>query len=193
MNSLNRVVRVGFAGAMLVALGACGASKATVAKSATTAGKSATTVAAGTASTLAKAAGGVSTTSGAPSTTSASFSGKGGDEFCAFSKAIDEKFNAAADADGTPDSIKKAFADTVVALKQLVGKAPAEIKPDVETLLKAFVGIDGVYAKASYDVSKLSVDPTYASELQKLGTGVDEATSRLEQYSEKVCGEKPTA
>jgi hypothetical protein len=185
--------RTGLVVAAVFTLGACGGSKTTVTKSTSSETKSATTAAAATATTLAKAAGAVSTTSGSPSTTSASFSGKGSDEFCAFSKELDARFNAAGDTDGTPDSIKKAFADTVVGLKQIAGKAPAEIKPDVDTLLKAFVGIDAVYAKAAYDVSKLSTDPTFASELQKLGTGVDEATSRLEQYSEKVCGIKPAA
>jgi hypothetical protein len=150
-------------------------------------------VAAGTATTLAKAAAAVSTTSGSPSTTSASFSGKGSDEFCAFSKEMGEKFDAAGDPGGTPEAFKSSMADTISAIKKLVGKAPAEIKPDVETLLTAFIGIDAIYAKASYDVTKLSADPSYLGELQKLGTGVDEATSRLEQYSEKVCGIKPTA
>jgi hypothetical protein len=174
--------------AVALAVTACGASSSTAEESAGSGASTTTAVAASTVTTVASV---VTTLGGASTTKDASFSGDDSKEFCALSKSTD--FDGGIDFTGTADTIKKTFTVTIDGMKQLVAKAPDEIKPDVKTLLGAIVGVDAIYAKGDYDIAKVAADANSSIELEKLGAGLDEAMSRLDQYSEKVCGEKPPA
>ena len=174
-------------------LAACGGSGS--AKSTTlTDGSSQTTAASGSASGTSGAAVTTTLASGA-ATTTPNFSGSGSGSLCDFakdiesSKALDNAFTGKSD----PASTKDGFTKTLAVMNTAIGKAPSEIKADLQTLATGFKAFADFYAAYGYDVTKLTAamktDPTLATKMQTLDSAdFTAASDRVDAYFSKVCG-----
>ncbi len=85
-------------------------------------------------------------------------------------------------------AVKALFDDLKQAIGKAEGKAPAEIKADVETTFAAFKKLISAIEKKDYDFLAVVSDPELASlfEDEKLS----EAGDRITAYNERECGIK---
>ena len=172
-------------------LAACGGSGS--AKTTTLTGGSSATTAASSSGTSGTDAG--TTAGSAAATTTPNFSGSNSGSLCDYakaiesSKALDNAFNGKSD----PTSTKDGFTATLTVMNTAVGKAPSEIKGDLQTLLTGFKAFADFYAAYGYDSTKLTAamkaDPTLASKMQTLDSpDFTAASDRVDAYFTKVCG-----
>jgi hypothetical protein len=126
--------------------------------------------------------------------TTVTFKGSGSGGFCDYakdiesSKALEDAFGANQD----PKAIKSGFSKALDIMNTAAGKAPSEIKADMQTVQNGFKKINDLYAKYDYDISKLTAamakDPTIASQADSLTSGDFAAASdRVDQYLQQVC------
>ncbi len=81
--------------------------------------------------------------------------------------AADETLNLLADdlfATGDPVDIESAFIALIVTLEQAVLDAPAEVRPDLETLLSGFISLEEAAASFGYDLA----DPDFLAVLEAI-------------------------
>lgn len=175
----------------LLALAACGGDD----KSTTVAdGSTASTT------TLSGAAAGTGGSNAGVTTTTVEFKGSGSGNLCDYAKDI-EGSSALEDAfTGKTDTktLKDGFSKTLDIINTAVGKAPSEIKADLQTLQKGFKAVNDFYASYDYDITKLTAaaqkDPSIASKLSALdSTDYNAASDRVDAYFEKVCGIKSSS
>jgi hypothetical protein len=187
--SPRRILLTSFTLGCLVALAACGGSDSKTTSVAD--GSTKTTLASGSA---AATAGG--STSDAATTTIA-FKGSGSGSLCDYGKDI-ESSSALTDAFGgktDAKSLKDGFSKTLDVINTAVGKAPSEIKADLQTLQAGFKQIAAFYATYDYDVTKLTAamqkDPSLVSKIDALNSDAYSAASdRVDAYFAQVCGIK---
>ena len=171
----------------LLALAACGGDdkSTTVADGSTV---STTTAAAGTGA------------ANAAVTTTIEFKGSGSGNLCDYAKdiegssALENAFTGKTDA----KTLKDGFSKTLDIINTAVGKAPSEIKADLQTLQKGFKAVNDFYASYDYDTTKLTAavqkDPSIASKLSALDSAdYNAASDRVDAYFEKVCGIKSSS
>ena len=133
-------------------------------------------------------------------TTTIEFKGSGSGNLCDYAKDI-EGSSALEDAfTGKSDSktLKDGFSKTLDIINTAVGKAPSEIKADLQTLQKGFKAVNDFYASYDYDITKLTAavqkDPSIASKLSALDSAdYNAASDRVDAYFEKVCGIKSSS
>jgi hypothetical protein len=133
-------------------------------------------------------------------TTTVEFKGSGSGNLCDYAKDI-EGSSALEDAfTGKSDTktLKDGFSKTLDIINTAVGKAPSEIKADLQTLQKGFKAVNDLYASYDYDVTKLTAamqkDPSIASKLSALDSAdYNAASDRVDAYFEKVCGIKSSS
>jgi hypothetical protein len=126
------------------------------------------------------------------------FSGEGSGDFCGLLTELEESADPS-DSIGDPtaasEDVKADFEQFNAIFGQLEDKAPDEIKGDVQVMSKAFETIEEFYARFDYDAEKFTTafteDPAlieeYTATLGALGD-VEAASTRLDAYSENVCG-----
>jgi hypothetical protein len=174
----------------LLALAACGGDDKTT--TAADGSNASTTTASGAAGTGGSNAG--------VTTTTVEFKGSGSGNLCDYAKDI-EGSSALEDAfTGKTDSktLKDGFSKTLDIINTAVGKAPSEIKADLQTLQKGFKAVADFYASYDYDITKLTTaiqkDPTIANKLSALDSAdYNAASDRVDAYFEKVCGIKSSS
>lgn len=137
------------------------------------------------------------TTAGSDTTVAADFSGKGSGDICGMAREYEKSSNLdnifqSAD----PTQMKKDLELTRKAMDDMTKTAPAEIKADVQKVTGAVLGMLDVLTKYNFDFVAMSkaieTDPAVKS---LIGGGLESegfeaASSRVEQYFEKVCGIK---
>ena len=132
-------------------------------------------------------------------TTTIEFKGSGSGNLCDYgkdiesSKALEDAFSGKSDT----KTLKDGFNKTLGIINTAIGKAPSEIKADLQTLQKGFKAIADFYASYDYDIAKLTAavqkDPTIANKLATLDSAdYSAASDRVDAYFEKVCGIKPS-
>ena len=129
-----------------------------------------------------------STTTTVPAVTSTTrtvdtrFTGEGSAEFCQFIAAFAASQQDVS-ATASPVSLEAAFRDSLNAIDQAVGVAPAEIKPDVVKIYDTFKAVQTAAADVGYQVTKMSA--------ASLGTLQDEqfldSVTRMQAYLTNVC------
>ncbi|MEO8692425.1 MAG: hypothetical protein ABI658_02850 [Acidimicrobiales bacterium] len=130
-------------------------------------------------------------------TTTIEFKGSGSGNLCDYakdiesSKTLEDAFSSKSDT----KTLKDGFSKMQDVMNTAVGKAPSEIKADLQTLQKGFKAIGDFYASYDYDVTKLTAaiqkDPTIANKLAVLDSAdYSAASDRVDAYFEKVCGIK---
>jgi len=175
----------------LLALAACGGDD----KSTTVAdGSNASTT------TVSGAAAGTGASNAGVTTTTVEFKGSGSGNLCDYAKdiegssALDDAFSGKTDS----KTLKDGFSKTLDIINTAVGKAPSEIKADLQTLQKGFKAVNDFYASYDYDTTKLTAavqkDPSIASKLSALDSAdYNAASDRVDAYFEKVCGIKSSS
>lgn len=125
------------------------------------------------------AAGGVSTT---VRPVDASFTGQTA-PFCALAKTYSERSGGVNRAT-TPDELRVGVQESRIAIDQVAGTAPAEIKGDAQTLANAFTKLFIELEKANFDPARVSLaafaplqEPEFA-----------QSTVRFQTYLRTVCG-----
>ena len=104
---------------------------------------------------------------------------------------MNDAFTGKTDAKG----LKDGFTKTLDVINTAVGKAPNEIKADLQTLQAGFKQIAAFYASYDYDVAKLTAamqkDPSLVSKIDALNSDAYSAASdRVDAYFAQVCGIK---
>lgn len=108
------------------------------------------------------------------------FSGKGSDDFCEKAREYEQKF--AGIGQNSKDAAKE-WGELEEAIEDIASDAPAEIKDDVNLVLKNFKDVKALYEKYDYDFSKVTQEEMAAIDSE----GVEEANGRLNAYMESVC------
>ena len=125
------------------------------------------------------------------------FSGAGSSNFCSYAQGIEssKSLENAFSGSQSASAVKDGFSQAQSVINTAVGKAPAEIKADLQTMQTGFKAIADFYATYGYDVAKLTAaiqkDPTVASKVEAI-TGADftAASGRVDAYIQQVCGIK---
>ena len=114
-----------------------------------------------------------------------SFTGEGGEEFCAMNEEFDLD-NAFANAQ-SPEDLEASFEQVVTALDEMAQAAPAEISDDVAAVSEAWEGLREPLEEAGWDL--LQVDPAVfnSPDLAQL----EDSSARLDAYLSDVCGIEP--
>ncbi|HVL06719.1 MAG TPA: hypothetical protein VM388_12075 [Acidimicrobiales bacterium] len=124
---------------------------------------------------------------GGPTTTvrpvDTSFSGQNSAQFCALARTYSERANAFG-SNPTPAQLRTATREGQTAITQAVNAAPAEIKPDVEVLARAFTAILAELEKVNFEPARMppaALQPLQTPEFQQ-------STTRFQAYGRSVCG-----
>jgi hypothetical protein len=136
-----------------------------------------------------------STTASGSSTGSTDFTGKNSGEFCKYAKQIEQdsafgdSFMESTDAKTMKDDLKKAQD----VFSTAIGKAPSEIKPDMQTMQKALKSLSDLMSGYDYDMAKMTAavekDPNLAAKLEAFSsTEFEQASERVDAYFSQVCG-----
>lgn len=132
-------------------------------------------------------------TSGASADTD--FKGTNSGEFCKYVQDVDkdggfgDDFMEGTDAKSMKDDLKKAQD----IYGKAIGKAPSEIKGDMQTMQKGLKAYSDLLASYDFDMTKLTAavakDPTIATKLTAFDTPEFSAASeRVDAYFTQVCG-----
>ncbi len=126
-----------------------------------------------------------SATGPAPATTE--FTGTGSGDFCKMaaeiqsSAALQEIF-----ALRDPVQLESRWGDFLSALKAVTSTAPAEIRPDLETLTGGFERLGAALAGDGWDLTKAQGDPAVQAAMNT--DEADAASGRIDRYVTSVCG-----
>jgi len=111
-----------------------------------------------------------------------SFTGKDSAQFCTLAKTYTNRSKP--DPAATPAQLRAVTQEGRTAIDQAAAAAPAEIKPDVQVLAKAFGTLFSELEKVNFDATKVS-----AGAFTPLGTPEFQAsTIRFQAYIKNVCG-----
>ena len=136
-----------------------------------------------------------SDTSSGTSSGSTAFKGNNSGDFCSYAKdiendsSLDNAFGSSTDA----KTMKEGFQKAADIYNTAVGKAPSEIKADMQTMQKAIKALSDFYASYGYDMTKMQAamtkDPTLATKMQAFSSDeFSKASERVDAYFTQVCG-----
>lgn len=95
---------------------------------------------------------------------------------------------------GDPATAKSAFERLVEQVKLLQQRAPADIKPDVDTTATFLGQFEALLAKYSYDLTTLSADPAAAEQFATLNSSAVQASlDQLRSYGDTDCATTVTS
>lgn len=115
--------------------------------------------------------------------TNTSFTGQNSAQFCNLARTYNERASKVS-ARPTAAELRTVTREGQTAITQAANTAPAEIKPDVEVIAKAFNGLLAELEKVNFDVAR--VPPTAFSSLS--APEFTQATTRFNAYVRNVCG-----
>lgn len=128
---------------------------------------------------------GSTTSVGAASSTE--FSGKGSADFCKMATALsDNAALAEIFSERDPAQLESKWGDFITALKTVTSTAPAEIRPDLETLTGGFERLGAALADDGWDLTKAQGDPAVQAAMNT--DEADAASERIDRYVTSVCG-----
>jgi hypothetical protein len=119
-------------------------------------------------------------TDGSDAQTTPSFSGEGGEQFCALLQRFDQE-NPGGDLASDAD-----YDELLGAMNQLQDAAPKEIDADVDTVAENLKAYADLYKKYGYDADKADADPKSEAILGDQDFAA--ASDRLDAYTSTVCG-----
>jgi hypothetical protein len=136
-----------------------------------------------------------SDSSSGTSSGSTAFKGNNSGDFCSYAKDIenDSSLNDAFSSSTDAKTMKEGFQKAADIYNTAVGKAPSEIKADMQTMQKAIKALSDFYASYGYDMTKMQAavakDPTLATKMQAFSSDeFSKASERVDAYFTQVCG-----
>ncbi|MGH9225392.1 MAG: hypothetical protein ACRD2W_16780 [Acidimicrobiales bacterium] len=129
----------------------------------------------------------------AKATTTTSQTGTGGtptsvssgtaNSFCEFLRTYNDRFGRFNAGLADPQQLRTVLNDALAAVKDAEATAPAEIKPDLVTMSRAFQTMVGSFQAAGFDVTKMRLESLGALAAPEFV----QASQRIEAYTRQHC------